>query len=640
MNNRGLVSAEVESAPIDITIALEGRRRMISVINAIPANEAEDWLGLFTRSWGDSISVPPDGAAVVVGADHHVRQMVQGSGRRNDASGPDQLDIPEDGYVLASGGRLVDPGSSALFLAANFIKGDRIKLRLNGEVADHCEISGDAKSGLSLDLDQPAMFTTAEPFTVISGGLMGFESDGSAVLKIDGNAVSVDRDGRFACKLERSEGLHIIDVELCGRDGKGENRNVAVYFRACTQDERRKVLLWVDQRSNTSSWQSEDDVSHMLERAKRAGVTDIALDVKGVEGYVSYMRTPLSGRPHLSELRTDASTKAVPRLDVLQMFVDHGHRLGLRIHASLNVFAEGSILRSQYAVLDDHPDWEEVVFKPQDGGLLMRQRASEAPGLVAFANPANDEVRQHQMAIIREIMTGYDVDGLILDRCRYDHEAADFSELTRSRFTEYLERKGRRLESWPDDIFRYEGEVRVDGKFILDWWAFRAEVITGFIADVSRMVKGHNRREGGRKVELSAYVGSWYDAYYRNGANWASPDLLYDSRLLFQDGEVYTEDYLETGYIRYLDYLMIGTYQDTLPETEKYMTIGNIATKGEIPVYAGIAINQMNTCERQRAAFASAMRYTDGLMLFDASHADWDLLDATLPKISRHSPNS
>lgn len=145
------------------------------------------------------------------------------------------------------------------------------------------------------------------------------------------------------------------------------------------------------------------------------------------------------------------------------------------------------------------------------------------------------------------------------------------------------------------------------------------------------MVDGH-KRQTGSDVLLSAYVGSWFDTYYVNGANWASPDFQYDSRLQFQEGSVYTKDYRGTGYVRHLDFLMIGTYQDTLAEVEKYMALGNIATGGEVPVYAGISLNQMNSAKRQGEVFRSAFRYTDGLMLFDASHADWDMLDQSLKR--------
>jgi hypothetical protein len=192
-----------------------------------------------------------------------------------------------------------------------------------------------------------------------------------------------------------------------------------------------------------------------------------------------------------------------------------------------------------------------------------------------------------------------------------------------------LANRGKQLLHWPDDVFRYEGNTRVDGPLVLDWWAFRAEWITGFVADVKNMIVEHNSQTGG-DVLLSAYVGSWYDTYYNNGANWSTHGFQYDNRLQFQDGSIYTEAYVSTGYIRHLDFLMIGTYQDTLAEVEKYMTIGNIATGGEVPLYAGIALSGMNNEARQSEVFEAAFRNTDGLMLFDASHVDWDVLDGSL----------
>lgn len=624
------IHAQVEAAPEDITITLEGPRHAITAVNAIP--EAEEWLVLLTSAWGKTVIVPENGVAVQVGAGSLVLRVVNEApvGFAPAWSGPTMLDIPEGGYVLVSLDPLYAPESSRFFLSTCFRKGDRIKLRKDGAVTDHQGLAGDAEHEITLHLNQPSVYTETQTVTTITGHMSGGNVGEFPALTVNGETAVVDEQGAFAHKLELALGVNFVDVEVKTENETSVARSLAIFSKS-RAEKKQRIILWIDQRANSGKLQTAEAVRKLLERAKQAGVTDIALDVKGVEGYVSYFKNPLTRRPHMSELVNAGQGMPYPKLDLLQIFIEEGHQLGLAIHASMNVFAEGSIVRGQYAILNEHPEWEEMVYKHQDEGAIKLQRDSSAPGLVAFANPLHENVREHQLAAFREVIAGYQVDGIILDRGRYDNETADFSPLTRSRFEAYLAERGKRLHRWPEDIFDYEGNTRIDGPLILDWWAFRAGVITAFVAEAKEMVDDHNRQTGS-EVLLSAYVGSWFDTYYVNGANWASPDFQYDSRLPFQEGSVYTKDYRGTGYVRHLDFLMIGTYQDTLAEVEKYMAIGNIATGGEVPVYAGISLNQMNSAERQREVFRSARRYTDGLMLFDASHADWDTLTRSLKR--------
>ncbi|MHA7966846.1 family 10 glycosylhydrolase [Paenibacillus sp. CAU 1782] len=659
---------QVEAAPEDITITLEGKRHTITAVNRVP--EDGDWLVVFTAAWGESVLVPADGVAVQVVAGNLVTRVVNEApvGIAPEWKGPTELGIPVDGFVLVARDGLYASESSRFFLATCFRKGDRIRLRRNGTITNHFGLAEVAEGELRLFLNNPLIYTETETSSFISGGVCigsgktgaeGMEGESGLaaakakknhldvvakggseslaasingdrpIVAINGETIAVDEQGSFEHRLELAQGLNFADVTAKAGHGAEVAQSMVIFARKQETNPRKRIILWVDQRANSVKLRTREAVRELLERAGHAGVTDIALDVKGVEGYVSYLKNPLTSRPHLSELRNSSQEAPFPRLDLLQAFIEEGHALGLRIHASMNVFAEGSIVRSEYAILDEHPDWEEIVCKHHDEGALLRQRESSAPGFVAFVNPAHDEARAHQLAGLREVVEGYEVDGIILDRGRYDNETADFSPLTRRRFEAYLADRGKQLLNWPEDIFRYEGNTRIDGSLALDWWAFRAGIITGFVSDVKKMIAEHNGQTGGN-VLLSAYVGSWYDTYYVNGANWASTDFQYNNRLQFQEGSIYTNDYVSTGYIRHLDFLMIGTYQDTLAEVEKYMTIGNIATRGEIPMYAGIALNGMKTEERQKEVFEAALRNTDGLMLFDASHADWGILDRSL----------
>jgi hypothetical protein len=113
--------------------------------------------------------------------------------------------------------------------------------------------------------------------------------------------------------------------------------------------------------------------------------------------------------------------------------------------------------------------------------------------------------------------------------------------------------------------------------------------------------------------------------------NWGSKNFRFDPALSIPNESVYTPEYYETGYIEYLDFLMIGAYQTTSQEIQKYISLGNIVTNGEIPLYAGIAMNNVQEPDVQREVFQAGLTSTNGLMLFDASHINnWPITAAAL----------
>ena len=93
-------------------------------------------------------------------------------------------------------------------------------------------------------------------------------------------------------------------------------------------------------------------------------------------------------------------------------------------------------------------------------------------------NPLNEEYRTDILNVLKEVVTKYpDLDGLMLDRVRYDGITADFSSLSRKKFEEYI---GKKVANFPEDIFRWTKNA--DGKYIpestsvivlcalLSWW--------------------------------------------------------------------------------------------------------------------------------------------------------------------------
>lgn len=628
---------ELEAPPLDISIVVEGPKKKINYIDKDVAG-ISDIFALYTTEFAPMIQIPQYNVAIQVDATGHVTKMVNPAINGGTPSwiGPTDLEIPQGGYVVMAQDSSYANNDIKKFLATKFKVGDIAKLRKNGNVVSVSDVMTGLGGIPRLQMDNMPMYTITEMTTTLSGKV----SNATGVsVKIDGQSVAIQPDGTFSSVKQLSAGANYIDISIWKDNVQRDKKTIIVYSRPTLPSEKQ-IILWVDQASNARKLQSSQSVLDFLRNAKDAGVTDIAFDVKGVEGFVSYKKNELTQRPYVSEMTSPIRSGSNPNLDLLEEFITHSHALGLKLHAAFNVFAEGSIAVKDFAVIDQHLDWEEQVYRPEDNGQIKRLRESQyginglagsANGaLVLFVNPANDQVRDYQLKTFEEVLKNYDVDGIILDRGRYDNETADFSNVTKAKFQSFLQARGKQLNNWPADIFTYNSNgKRTDGPLIQDWWEFRSGTIESFVKDTHDLVDAYEATKH-KTIQTSAYVGAWYESYYLNGVHWGSKDFRYDSRLGFPTESIYTPEYYKTGYISYLDFLMVGTYYSTTKDIQRYLTIDSIVTNGEVPLYAGMALADLQAPALQKEIFQTAMGSSNGLMLFDASLANWPVIKASI----------
>ena len=262
-------------------------------------------------------------------------------------------------------------------------------------------------------------------------------------------------------------------------------------------------------------------------------------------------------------------------------------------------------------------------------------RESEQPkGMLIYVNPANPEVQKRFLSILREIVSYYKVDGIILDRARYDNLKVDFSPLSQKQFEQYL---GQKVNRFPEEIYTYANNTIVPGKYYKQWLEWRVSIIYDFIAQARNTVKEINP-----KIIFGDYVGSWYPSYYEVGVNWAS--RKYDPS---QDYDWATKKYQQFGYAELLDYLCPGVYYSdiTIDEALKnkrqdYASVeGGIKlvqklTKTATPIYASLYYPNLSSPDRFKQAVKLSLNQTDGVMLFSCYHFEknnlWQLLKEAL----------
>ncbi|AKQ46575.1 S-layer protein [Rufibacter radiotolerans] len=418
-----------------------------------------------------------------------------------------------------------------------------------------------------------------------------------------------------------------ITMSMCGKPQATSSLDSA----AADKKNKNRNLLYFDATANFKRFSFQDSIRYYLVKSKDAGVTDVVVDVKPISGEVLY---PSKIAPVMNEWAGFTKTE---KFDLLTAFIQEAHQLGMTVHASTNIFVAGHNHFNRGPVYADpaKKNWQSLNYTPQGMTPITQIKTKYS----AMVNPALPEVQQYELSILKELVTRYPkLDGVILDRVRYDGLESDFSQASRQAFEKHL---GRPVAKFPADIYTYskdEKPVRVPGPLFKQWVEWRAKVIYDFVYQARTELKKINP-----KLIFGDYTGSWYPTYYEVGVNWASKE--YDPSATYDWA---TPTYKNYGYAEALDLYTTGSYYFEVEKkeakninvttvnrteagqgkgTEDWYTVEGSAemamkiTKGKVPVYAGVYVDQYKGHSEQ---FVKALKMcrakSDGAMVFDIVH--------------------
>lgn len=201
--------------------------------------------------------------------------------------------------------------------------------------------------------------------------------------------------------------------------------------------------LWVV-RHTMSSPQA---VKEMVARAKANGFTDLIVQVRGRgDAYYNSRVEP----------RADELAGQPIEFDPLALTLDEAHRIGLRVHAWINIYLVANIEelpQSKTHLIYQHPEWLMVPramakeLYPIDPKLpeylnrlveFTRANRTELEGL--YASPAHPEVKENLIKIWLDVAERYSVDGLHFDYVRYPNANFDYSRAALDRFRSEMEK--------------------------------------------------------------------------------------------------------------------------------------------------------------------------------------------------------
>ena len=412
---------------------------------------------------------------------------------------------------------------------------------------------------------------------------------------------------------------------------------------SCTAKVQEKPsFLWIEASANFGSYASDaDSMARDCKRIAAMGFTDIVVDVRPTSGDVLFKSRVA---PELRQIPGWSPNGYVLRertadFDYLQAFIDAGHKAGLKVHAGVNMMVGGwKGPGIEHGMVYDRPElqrWCAVDLKA-DGNLLNHAQDSTSLG-GRFLDPANPEVQEFLLNMLEDLASYKGLDGIVMDRCRYDDYAMDagYSEEARRQFAAYI---GHEPERWP--VFTEPGHIFLDKEpdtLEVQWLTFRCKVIHDFVARCVETV--HNTQ---KDLPLGIYVGAWFSEYYRSGVNWTSPS--YDLAKEEPTFAWATPEYQATGFADLVDFMLLGAYcpaanvhGDTEKTMEGYAKLGRKRLCGDVKFYCGPDIGNEKGFEKGGRGDLlpeikeTIMKEADGFFLFDLCHIRafdyWDALN-------------
>jgi len=244
-------------------------------------------------------------------------------------------------------------------------------------------------------------------------------------------------------------------------------------------------------------YRDADDVRSILEACAGGGFNTVMFQVRG--NGTAFYHSKLE--PFAEELGGGD-----PTFDPLQLACAEARRLGLELHAWINVYPswrglEPPVDHGQLYL--SHPEWHWFDSRGRRQPLVENFYTS--------LNPCLPEVRAYLLEIVRELVSNYDLDGLHLDYLRFvDDLVPEEVDYPRDARTLSLYRAAGGLEPDEDPV---------------SWKRWRAEQVTELLRSIRELT-----REIAPGVLLSAAVGSEPDGplgrHLRDSRRWAEEGLL------------------------------------------------------------------------------------------------------------------
>ena len=250
--------------------------------------------------------------------------------------------------------------------------------------------------------------------------------------------------------------------------------------------------LWV-QRGTLAS---RDSIAKVVRTAKDSGFNTLLMQVRG-RGEAFY-RSDLE--PRASELDNQAAD-----FDPLAVTLALAREQGLKVHAwfNVNLVASGTYLpRSRSHVAFRHPEW---LMAPKALATTLRSIDPRSPAYLGtvsrwtrtnsatveglYLSPLAPEAQDHTDAVVRELATRYELDGIHFDYIRFPNPDFDYSPTALNEF-----RRSQLASTPATERDRFDRAAATDATAWTTsrpnaWAAFRRDRLTALLVRLQRTAR-------------------------------------------------------------------------------------------------------------------------------------------------------
>lgn len=297
------------------------------------------------------------------------------------------------------------------------------------------------------------------------------------------------------------------------------------YALPYVEDELKGTWIRPTERTTT-------EIRRTLDNIKSVGINTIFLETY-FHGYTIFPSKTMKS------YNFTAQNPKFAGFDPLKVYVAEAHARGIRVHVWFESFYVGNKHPSYdpNSILSIKPDWANKNRANYDKEGFVPHPV-EHNGY--FLDPANPEVQNFLVLIIKEILTDYRVDGINLDYIRYPsaqkastagYEASNWG------YTPYAREEFKKIYNIDPVEIKYKDEMW--GK----WSAFRQNKIAAFLSKVKRAARG--------KTELSTVIFPDYktavETKQQDWQKWASKNDIdaVTPLILTSDDELFSIMYKE-----------------------------------------------------------------------------------------------
>lgn len=394
--------------------------------------------------------------------------------------------IPENGFILSGHGRARD------WLIANAPLGAKIELSTPSYLP--------LPDQTSLQPTAAQMSNPTEVKSTIDLSSYQFQ----LTRRLNEAPCAVNPSIERACRQTRKEEEQIQALQ-------GQNQMEEAAFIASESLKSLNAALWKQYPGFPET--AVKAVWHRPVELSRSAIGETLDHLKAAELNTVFLETYFHGYPIFPSKTYQAYgfpmqypkfASVSPAFDPLKIWIEEAHKRGMKLHIWFQTFYAGNA--QAYGVgpiLAKHPDWGNVQYSAlqnTSGKLLPSTLESGA----YFLDPANPEVKKFLLALIDEVVTRYDIDGLQLDYIRYPASFPPdrFSYLkTTWGYTPYERNVFKSQTGFDPADFTKAGITADQNALWQQWNTYKVMQVSDFVQSASNLI-----RQKHRNIVISAAV--------------------------------------------------------------------------------------------------------------------------------------